>query len=87
VGAFRNRENAERLRSEMESRYGAARIVQRPEGSGLWRVLLSSKVMKQGSCGQIQESGEHALSVDQAPFEGSRQDGPDVSCQIGSIHE
>jgi peptidoglycan lytic transglycosylase len=40
VGAFQYRPNAERLRAEMESRYGAARIVERTGDPGLWRVLV-----------------------------------------------
>lgn len=40
VGAFRNRDNAERLRAEMEARYGAARLVLRPGDPQLWRVLV-----------------------------------------------
>jgi rare lipoprotein A len=40
VGAFRYRGNAERLRAEMEARYGAARVVQRPGDPPLWRVLV-----------------------------------------------
>jgi len=40
VGAFGVRANAERLRTEMESRYGAAHIVLRPGDPPLWRVLV-----------------------------------------------
>jgi rare lipoprotein A len=40
VGAFQYRGNAERLRAEMEARYGAARLVQRPGEPPLWRVLV-----------------------------------------------
>jgi len=40
VGAFQNRDNAERLRAEMEARYGAARLVLRPGDPQLWRVLV-----------------------------------------------
>jgi rare lipoprotein A len=40
VGAFQFRGNAERLRAEMEARYGAARLVQRPGEPPLWRVLV-----------------------------------------------
>lgn len=39
VGAFRNRTNAERLRGQMESQYGSARLVQRAEKPGWWFVL------------------------------------------------
>jgi cell division protein FtsN len=40
VGAFQNRANAERLRAEMEARYGAARLALRPGDPQLWRVLV-----------------------------------------------
>jgi hypothetical protein len=40
VGAFQFRANAERLRAEMEARYGAARLVLRPGDPPLWRVLV-----------------------------------------------
>jgi rare lipoprotein A len=40
VGAFQYRDNAERLRAEMEARYGAARLVLRPGDPPLWRVLV-----------------------------------------------
>lgn len=40
VGAFQNRSNAERLRAEMEARYGAAHLVLRPGDPQLWRVLV-----------------------------------------------
>jgi peptidoglycan lytic transglycosylase len=39
VGAFQSRANAERLRAEMEERYGASRLVLRPGDPPLWRVL------------------------------------------------
>ncbi|HEV2444785.1 MAG TPA: septal ring lytic transglycosylase RlpA family protein [Candidatus Sulfopaludibacter sp.] len=40
VGAFRERSNADRVRAEMESRYGAARLLERPENPGVWRVIV-----------------------------------------------
>lgn len=40
VGAFAVRANADRLRAEMEARYGAAHIVPRPGDPQLWRVLV-----------------------------------------------
>ena len=40
VGAFQYRANAERLRAEMEARYGASRLVLRPGDPPLWRVLV-----------------------------------------------
>jgi rare lipoprotein A len=39
VGAFRDRANAERLRSQMEAQFGSARLVQRDEKPGFWFVL------------------------------------------------
>jgi rare lipoprotein A len=43
VGAFRDRGNAERLRAQMESRYGSARLLQRAENPAIWRVLVGSE--------------------------------------------
>ena len=40
VGAFQYRANAEKVRAEMEARYGAARLVLRPGDPALWRVLV-----------------------------------------------
>jgi len=40
VGAFQNRANAERLRADMEARYGVARLVLRSGDPQLWRVLV-----------------------------------------------
>jgi rare lipoprotein A len=40
VGAFQYRANADRLRAEMEARYGAAHLVLRPGEPPLWRVLV-----------------------------------------------
>jgi rare lipoprotein A len=40
VGAFADRNNADRIRSAMESRYGSARIVKRDAQPVLWRVLV-----------------------------------------------
>jgi len=43
VGAFRDRRNAERVRSRMEARYGTARLVARPGNPEVWRVLVGSE--------------------------------------------
>jgi len=43
VGAFRNRANAERLRSRMEGVYGSARLLQRAEDPSMWRVLVGAE--------------------------------------------
>ncbi|HKW97984.1 MAG TPA: septal ring lytic transglycosylase RlpA family protein [Bryobacteraceae bacterium] len=40
VGAFQYRANAERLRTEMEARFGSARLIERPGNPVLWRVLV-----------------------------------------------
>ena len=51
VGAFRDRANAERLRAEMESRYGSARLIQRADTPDLWRVLAGSEATEEGAKG------------------------------------
>jgi rare lipoprotein A len=43
VGAFRDRRNAERVRTRMEARYGTARVVARPGNPEVWRVLVGSE--------------------------------------------
>ncbi|SPE36211.1 Rare lipoprotein A [Candidatus Sulfopaludibacter sp. SbA3] len=43
VGAFGVRANAERTRTEMASRFGSARLVERPENPGVWRVMVGSE--------------------------------------------
>lgn len=40
IGAFRVRYNAERMQREMETRYGACRVVFRAGDPALWRVLV-----------------------------------------------
>jgi rare lipoprotein A len=49
VGAFRERANAERLRSQMETLYGAARLLERAESPGLWRVLVGAEPSEDGA--------------------------------------
>jgi rare lipoprotein A len=51
VGAFRDRANAERLRAEMESRYGSARLVERADSPDLWRVVAGSEATEEGANG------------------------------------
>src|ERR1035437_2645892 len=51
VGAFRDRANAERLRVEMQSRYGSARLIQRADTPDLWRVLAGSEATEEGANG------------------------------------
>lgn len=40
VGAFRNRSNAERERAAMQAQYGSARLLERAENPGVWRVIV-----------------------------------------------
>ena len=40
VGAFQDRATAERVRTQMEARYGRARVMERKENPGVWRVLV-----------------------------------------------
>jgi cell division protein FtsN len=54
AGAFRDRENAERVRRDMESRYGAARLVLRDGDPPLWRVLVGADMDMQ-SAGALAE--------------------------------
>jgi rare lipoprotein A len=68
VGAFRDRSNAERVRDQMQSRYGSARLLDRPENPGVWRVLVGSTDNQQAAdslAARIrQETGErNAFSV------------------------
>ncbi len=49
VGAFHNRENAERLSAAMAARYGAARVVLRPGDPDLWRVLVGAEPTTDGA--------------------------------------
>lgn len=63
VGAFRDRKNAERVRRDMESRYGAARLVQRSGDPALWRVLVGVEATE-SSAGELagkirREAGRH----------------------------
>jgi rare lipoprotein A len=43
VGAFQDRARAERVRADMESRYGTARIVERFGNPPIWRVLVGQE--------------------------------------------
>jgi cell division protein FtsN len=43
VGAFRDRQAADRVRTEMGSRYGSARLVLRAGNPDLWRVLVGDE--------------------------------------------
>jgi len=43
VGAFRNRDNAERERKRMEQQYGRAKLIKREGETTLWRVLVGAE--------------------------------------------
>lgn len=43
IGAFREKERADRLRASMEQRFGTARIVFRPGRPDVWRVLVGAE--------------------------------------------
>ena len=49
VGAFRERSNADRVRGQMESRYGSARLLVRPENPGVWRVLVGKEISQEAA--------------------------------------
>ncbi len=62
VGAYRERANAERVRASMESQYGAARLLERPENPGVWRVIVGSSGTEEAANALVSrihtESGE-----------------------------
>ena len=43
VGAYRDRDNAERVRVSMAERYGSARLVLRQGSPSVWRVLVGAE--------------------------------------------
>ena len=49
VGAFRNKENAERLRRAMQAKYGRARLVERADTPGFWHVLVGMEPTEDGA--------------------------------------
>src|SRR5689334_2483828 len=49
VGAFRDKSAAERLKEEMTSRYGAARLVFRAGKPAVWRVLVGDAPTEAGA--------------------------------------
>jgi rare lipoprotein A len=66
VGLFRDRSNAERLRQQMESRYGAARVILRQGDQQRWSVLVGSQVSENQARALAtrirQESGEKSAA-------------------------
>jgi len=49
VGAFQDRATAERVRSQMEARYGRARVMERKENPGVWRVMVGHEATLEGA--------------------------------------
>ena len=49
VGAFHDHANAERIRSQMEARYGRARVMERKENPGVWRVQVGHESTVEGA--------------------------------------
>ncbi len=67
VGAFRDRNNAERVRARMAELFGSAKLIQRKENPGIWRVLVGSEATPDGAAalaGRIRsEAGERNAFV------------------------
>jgi rare lipoprotein A len=66
VGAFRQRESAERIRRTMETQYGAARVVKRDGSPAVWRVLVGDEPSEDGAAslaGRIRDGGEKSAFV------------------------
>ena len=66
VGAFQDRERAERLRSEFERTIGSARLVRRSGNPVLWRVLVGSEPTEDGAAAlalKIRTPGQPAFVV------------------------
>ena len=49
VGTFRDPANAERLRNEMEARYGSTRLASQASNPALWRVVVGRETTVQGA--------------------------------------
>lgn len=76
VGAFSDRNNAERIRSSMERLYGSARIVMRDGRPALWRVLVGSEATPEDaealavrirSSGEIRADAAFVVRIDSSP--------------------
>jgi rare lipoprotein A len=71
VGVFRDQGVAERLRVEMASRYGSARLVLRTGSPPLWRVLVGTETTQDGAnqlagqiTGQLGEKNAFVVRLD-----------------------
>jgi rare lipoprotein A len=49
VGAFQDHATAERIRAQMAERYGRARVVERKENPGIWRVMVGHESTLDGA--------------------------------------
>lgn len=49
VGAFRDKANAERLRADMQRRYGTARLMLRDGNPPVWRVVVGDEASEDGA--------------------------------------
>ena len=79
VGAFQERERAERVRSEFEQQYGSARLVFRAGNPAVWRVLVGREESSDAAArlaGQIRGPHQPALVVrlDETPEPAATQD-------------
>ncbi len=61
VGSFRNRENAEKLRAELGSRYGATRLVLRPGNPDMWRLLIGAEPSQAGAAALAERINEDSF--------------------------
>lgn len=61
VGAFTQRANADRLRAQMASRYGTARVLARPDSPNLWRVLVGAESTEEGAEALAQRIRENSV--------------------------
>jgi rare lipoprotein A len=72
TGAFQDRARAERVRSDMEIRFGKARLVERPASPTIWRVLVGEEETLEAATAlaqRIEAEGTNAFVVrlDSAP--------------------
>lgn len=67
VGAFRSRDNADRVCARMQSHFGAARLLERVENPGVWRVIVGAGGTQQEAASLAErirsESGENNAFV------------------------
>jgi rare lipoprotein A len=61
VGAFSQRVNADRLRAQMASRYGAAKVLARADKPNVWRVLVGEEGTEEGAEALAQRIRENSV--------------------------